>query len=357
MLTTKKRRSARLWLCHTLLLASFTVNASNEYRCEITSAPSGRWHSPQYSLATYGAVLALEGRTPQSTLTLKSDDQNLDAGAINNALATLRPTLDMLSVFHFTAIGSAGQATLYQGGNNRFNAPGIPAPSRSGPIIIQFGCNGNEQCAKIVLLTVPSFTITLDARLSFTDSGNINNPALHKRIVMPSAPRNEYRSHEMRFIHTLYNAVIYIVSSNNTGLTNGEKLLTFAGGPIVSEIRCVRPATPLTLTLLDNAITFNPAPLGASTPQVKTLRWQASGSGRADIWTMRFTSANATASGDGVLLGGAKVTILDSANQVVPLDQAVTISGTQGEFRLALDARTAQAGNYTSNINLTLTAN
>ncbi|WP_024525030.1 hypothetical protein [Edwardsiella hoshinae] len=355
MLKTKHSRATKLWLAHTLLLSSFSVNASNEYLCDITSAPTGRWTSPQYFAGTFRAKFYLWGGWSNSTITLKSDDQNLDAGAINNDIATLRPTLDVLGAFRFSA--QEGRATLYQGRNNLFRASGVPGPSFSGRMAIDLGCNNENHCANIRFTRAQNFTYSMDKRLSFAESANINSPVFQKRIVMPSVPRNEYRSHEIRFLHTVSSAVIGISTRDAINIPGGDHTLTFAGGPIVSEIRCVRPATPLTLTLLDNAITFNPAPMGASTPQVKTLRWQASGSGRADIWTMRFTSANATASGDGVLLGGAKVTILDSANQVVPLDQAVTISGTQGEFRLALDARTAQAGNYTSNINLTLTAN
>ncbi|QPR27776.1 hypothetical protein I6G97_15405 [Edwardsiella hoshinae] len=367
MIKVKNRRLARLWLLHTLLLASFAVAASNEYLCTITNGPTGRWQSPKYPIDAYvpGLNFQLFARDPNSTITLKSDDQNLDAVAINNNIATLRPILDMLGVFRMRRVGDPlGRnfvfIRLYLGANNRFSGPGIPSPSSEYvPSRISFDCDGNGSCARVHFSQVTwGFVMIMDARLSFADSGNIDSPVLQKRIVMPSAPKNEYRAHEMRFIHTIHNTVINIAGTDNPlVITNGDKIISFSGGPIVSEIQCVRPATPLTLTLLDNAITFNPTPMGTTTPQVKTLRWQASGSGRADTWTMRFTSANATASGDGVLLGGAKVTILDGANQVVPLDQAVTISGTQGEFRLALDARTAQAGNYTGNINVTLTAN
>ncbi|WP_035371078.1 hypothetical protein, partial [Edwardsiella hoshinae] len=295
MIKVKNRRLARLWLIHTLLLASFAVDASNEYQCEITSAPYGRWNSPQYRASSYYSSFRLWGGWANSTITLKSDDQNLDAAAINNDIATLRSTLDVLGQYNFVA--SRASATLYQGRNNLFRASGVPGPTSSGQMYIELGCQNLNHCALVRFTGAQDFRFSMDKRLSFADGANINSPVLQKRIVLPSAPRNEYRNHEIRFTHTIQNAVIGISTMNQVNIPGGDRTLSFDRGPIVSEIRCVRPATPLTLTLLDNAITFNPTLMGSTTPQVKTLRWQASGSGRADTWTMRFTSANATASG------------------------------------------------------------
>ncbi|EFP3427426.1 hypothetical protein HP125_004470, partial [Salmonella enterica] len=51
----------------------------------------------------------------------------------------------------------------------------------------------------------------------------------------------------------------------------------------------------------------------------------ATGNGNASIWTLTFDSI--TRDGDAVLLGGAKVSVLDKNGVVVPLGIPVEIQG------------------------------
>ncbi|MBC6504642.1 hypothetical protein GW742_24820 [Citrobacter freundii] len=344
------------FLLSLLLLAGFPVFASDWYECSFTDpvTPIARYSSPTYS-ANANGYFRLWGGWTNYTLRLKSDNQNIDAATITNVLNTIKSHTAVLGVFYI--VGSRGSVGIYQGANQKFTGPGIPAHSVSGYMTVEMGCAGEAHCAAPKFTIAQGFSMSIDKRLSFNDSSNINAPSLKKSLLLPVGPKNEYEPHELTITGTLDNTVVGYSTMNGVNIPGGDKTHYFTSGSASSEIKCVRQATPLTLKFSESIINFDKVMAGSKTPLMKELTWQASGYGIANRWTMRFESDKSTPTGDSFTLGGASVYIRDENDTPIKLGNDVGInSGTSGAVRFYLDPRNAGEGTYSTDIRVTLTA-
>lgn len=166
---------------------------------------------------------------------------------------------------------------------------------------------------------------------------------------------NEYLANTIRFTYSARSIIGLTPLENNFGYgaTWGD-LIFMSAAPLT--VICTRSATPLTLTLEPKDINFGSLLLGSNTPVTHPLRWSATGTGQAGVWTLTFEPEATDSSGKYISLGGAKVSVLDGGN-LVALNEPVTISGTSGNYTLSLDPGNANPGPQAVNLNIILTAN
>ncbi|MGI3449413.1 hypothetical protein ACRQQF_08735 [Citrobacter arsenatis] len=124
---------------------------------------------------------------------------------------------------------------------------------------------------------------------------------------------------------------------------------------IFSGVTCKSTPVPLSLTLTPNIVTFGSVTLGGMSPTTRELRWNTTGSGKANIWSVRFESTNVA--NNKLTLGGATVSITGKNDQEIPVNTDVAIEGTSGTFNFHLDPTNGTISNHETSVNVVLTAN
>lgn len=199
--------------------------------------------------------------------------------------------------------------------------------------LMQFNVIGNEK----------NFSFNADQKYSLM-GGN---------ITLSQAPKNQYQPHVFSF-NTGPVVSFYGLSGTYSppGLSFGDFTSRSPSSPVVT---CTRNADALVLTLDTTEINFGTVPSASTALIKKNLTWRATGSGLAGIWTLTFDSPSRA--GNDILLGGAKISVLDSST-IIPLGSPVNIAGTSGSYTLQLDPTTANAFDpVETNLSITLTAN
>ncbi|WP_336285304.1 hypothetical protein [Citrobacter arsenatis] len=211
-----------------------------------------------------------------------------------------------------------------------------------------------------------SVTVSGNNGIIFTISGNDSNfefageqfyQISDGNITLTSGPKNQYLTHTFS-INLGPVVTAWGETANGTPpypSWGGDKSSVSPGASPV--ITCSRAADSLSLSMGESTVSFGTVQSGDNLPVNRSLSWSASGSGRAGVWTLTFKPAATDSSGKYISLGGAKVSVLDSVSQLVPLNQPVNISGTSGSYTLSLDPVAANPGPQSVNLNITLTAN
>lgn len=285
-----------------------------------------------------------------------TDDQAIGSTALNNDITYLQSQINYLGYDRY--FNSAGDSIMVSMSNSNYTGPGIPSPIVTGSTLsLTLNCGGYSNCAEIRSTNTGAINIIAARKISFNNSNNYAAPSTSATLNLPSAPKNEYASHTVTFTHT-FNSIGLgaVVMSGVTNLPRGDQYYPPSAGTPTTTITCTRAATPLTLTLGASSIDFGTVMMGSS-PVTRPLTWTATGSGQTGTWTLTFVPQYTGTSGKYINLGGADISVLDSGNNLVPLNTQVNISGTSGSYKLSLDPTKGTPGAKTTNLNVTLTAN
>lgn len=166
------------------------------------------------------------------------------------------------------------------------------------------------------------------------------------------APVSEYEDAFLRVRINIPEYILNVESPTSIGLITGVRNIPTAMS--FFEIECVRPATPLTLSIQEKEIDFGFIQTGDIIPVTKELNWNASGTGITPLWTIRFEST--ATSGDEIILGRAKVSIQDINGNNVPLATDLSVNGIAGKYFFVLHPDTGLPGEHMTAVNITLTA-
>lgn len=191
-------------------------------------------------------------------------------------------------------------------------------------------------------------------KLTFSKGSNYDSPVSEGSVMLPVY--NEYSDRNITFRFGNLRAVLGPGAESQPGFlsASAQSQQTVVGSPNYIDIKCSRTATPLVLTLGANTIDFGILQLNGI-PVTRLLTWSATGSGNARIWTLTFDSN--TVEGDAILLGGAKVFILNMDGKIVSLGTPVDIHGITGGYKFSMEAKNALPGGpYIANVNITLSA-
>ncbi|WP_370619556.1 hypothetical protein [Citrobacter meridianamericanus] len=185
-------------------------------------------------------------------------------------------------------------------------------------------------------------------------NSDYNSPEYSKRLHF--SPKNEYQKHIIKFRDNVKQVPIIMKQKGFSNWILAPESYRPPGGLNSNTITCESVPTPLTLTLGESLIDFNTLlPGGPSV--IRALNWSASGSGKASVWTMTFDTTADKKTGDNILLGTAKVKVLDASGTQIPLGTPVNISGLTGVYTFELDPTGATLGTSSADVNVTLTAN
>lgn len=188
-------------------------------------------------------------------------------------------------------------------------------------------------------------------RFGFTSSQTV----IAMPSTLPVVGNNEYANRTITYTAVFKGVDVQISNQVAGGYGQPPGPMTFAKTPTnnITTITCTREAIPLTLLLTDREINFGSV-LQNAAPVVRTLGWSTSGSGEANSWTLKLDVPDDSRDRDEILLGGAKIAVLDANGVDVPLSVPVNISGTKGELRLILKPESSTIGEAAP-VNLTLT--
>lgn len=346
-----KRDAARLTL-PLCLSASLPVQAAGPwtYNCS-GSMVEAKYNSPSYTV-TNPATINARAITSKTKL-VAYDDQNIGTIALNSNVAYFQSQLNYLGMDIY--YNKSGQINLYHT-NSAYTGTGALSSSVNGSgVTLNMNCGGYSNCAALGFQSSGDITFASYRRISFLSSTNYNAPATSAILNLPSGPKNEYASHTVTFTHFFSSIGVGAAEATNTTLPLGDQYYPPDSTPITTIV-CTRAATPLTLTLGASSIDFGTIVLGSS-PVTRPLTWTATGSGQAGTWTLTFEPQSTDTSGKYINLGGADISVLDSDNNLVPLNTQVNIIGTSGSYKLSLDPTKGTPGTKTTNLNVTLTAN
>lgn len=201
-----------------------------------------------------------------------------------------------------------------------------------------------------------SLSITEDIPLSFNSFVAIRGKPIVSeyerkiRFMTPAYVDNEYAQ---SFIHinmeSITNTQIISQTLQPKNQTFNDVVQSFYG------VACKSTPVPLNLTLTPDVISFGAITLGDTVPTTRELRWTTTGSGKANIWSVRFESSNIV--NNKLTLGGATVSITGKNDQEIPVNTDIAIEGTSGTFNFHLDPSNGTINDHETAVNVVLTAN
>lgn len=343
-----------------LLVINIPGAISAEYNCVTTLTNYPHFFSVPVSSVSPAAKgsISITTATP-SFIVSHSSNQMLPAADLKRASDTLSLRLRLNSKIYTTNISEHFVTARLVGDTwDDATVSGLPAekvwknPTTS--------CNsGSVACRKFYYdETLPSvIRADKESRFSFDSSVDFHNPVRQALLELPVEPANEYREHIITITYTIPNNRIIVESEGFVSIPSGNyNPPNYFGNP-PQVFTCTRPATPLVLTLQNTTLDFNNIQVSTATPVTRELNWTASGTGQASTWQMTFDTDTNKKDGNNILLGNAKVKVLDSTGTQVPLGTPINISGVTGSYTFELDPMSATPGTPSVDVNVTLTAN
>lgn len=211
------------------------------------------------------------------------------------------------------------------------------------PFDLTFLSNGDDEVYPNLNIRSP---ISLQNFVTFRGGPMVSEYKKIIKFMTPDYTDNEYGTSYLN------------INATNTTFTNfsGRGLGTRTFNDVASStIVCKSIPVPLNLSLTPDVISFGAITLGDTVPTTRELRWTTTGSGKANIWSVRFESANIV--NNKLMLGGATVSITGKNDQEIPVNTDVAIEGTSGTFNFHLDPSNGTINDHETAVNVVLTAN
>lgn len=337
-----------------LLICPFFVAAETEWECQLPS---------DFSIANPFHHLGISTRYPAALPAMAFYvDNNLNANVstvnnISNENAN-KVTQVLLTKIYIDTIVRVSDSTGVGGGNfEQFHMVGEANDSLRLNVVQYPPANIHPNIRiwpgddKFVNLSVSQETpLSFQSFVTLREKPVVSEYKNKVRFMTPVYVDNEYASASVHInMESVTNTRINSSTLQPRNQTFNDVTSIFSG------VTCKSTPVPLSLTLTPNIVTFGSVTLGGTSPTTRELRWNTTGSGKANIWSVRFESTNVA--NNKLTLGGATVSITGKNDQEIPVNTDVAIEGTSGTFNFHLDPTNGTINNHETSVNVVLTAN
>ncbi|WP_143704273.1 hypothetical protein [Citrobacter sp. L55] len=341
-----------------VMVPKTTYAAGWTYNCVITNR-SGYLSTPNYSYIGTSTV-PIKGELTLSTTAIITTNSSVNFDLSDTYQNTLKndlllPVRALHSAANTNGVSGSGAVTAFLHAWSAPGVTGIQSPPEGGRISDVIGVTTASYISPATIHYESNSKQI--ARTNFhsglSTGTDISNPITNYSVTSSIGPLNEYAPSSMSFTITMPTIAGSYLNIQNYRPTGG-----FSYAPSynnLGSVVCSRNATPLSLTITPPNVNFGTAIVGSTNIIAQPITWSTSGSGQAGTWTLTFDSATKT--GNYINLGGANISILDTASNQVPLGTPLNIGGTSGSYTLSLDPSTGTDGTKSANLSVTVTAN